>query len=120
MIQQSSKILIIDNSGAKIGKCITVLGKKKVGKIGDTVVLTIKKVRANSKIKRSSIKKGLIVRTKFPVLRRDGSQICFNQNAAILLNNLNQPIGTRILGAVTEELRNKKFLKVLAIANRII
>lgn len=122
MIFQGSILQVCDNSGVKFVKCLKVLRNrpKAFGKIGDIVVVTIKSVKPFSKIKRKEIYKGIIVRLKFKTKRLDGSYITFTKNSIVLLNNKNLPLGTRIFGPVSKELRIKKNLKLVSLCSKMI
>ena len=108
MIQMQSTLLVADNSGAKI-QCIKVLGgsKRRFASIGDVIVITVKDAIPRGKVKKGEVHKAVIVRTAKEVFRQDGSSIRFDRNAAVLINNNGEPIGTRIFGPVTRELRAK-------------
>lgn len=125
MIQEQTILKVSDNSGAKKVKCIKVLGgfKRKYAVLGDIIVVSIQELRnrskKTSKVKRKEIYKALIIRTKTPLKKRDGSFIVFNNNAAILLNNKGKPIGTRIIGPIPKYLfKQKKYQKLLSISIR--
>lgn len=122
MISFLTNVEVADNSGAKIAQCIKILGgsRHKVGQIGDTIILTVKKIRLKKKIKKGEIKMGLVVRTKTRQRRFDFSSISFSQNAVVLINNQGNPLGTRILGPVTKELRHKKWVKILTLAPTVV
>lgn len=122
MISFLTNVDVADNSGAKIAQCIKILGgsRHKVGQIGDTIILTVKKIRLKKKIKKGEIKMGLVVRTKTRQRRFDFSSISFSQNAVVLINNQGNPLGTRILGPVTKELRHKKWVKILTLAPTVV
>lgn len=122
MIQQESRLKIADNSGAREILVIKVLGGSRVnyGGIGDVVVATVKKAAPNSAIKKSSIIKAVIVRTKKPHRREDGSVIRFDDNAAVIVNEDKQPVGTRIFGPVARELRQKGFSRILSLAPEVL
>lgn len=122
MISFLTNVEVADNSGAKIAQCIKILGgsRHKVGQIGDTIILTVKKIRLKKKIKKGEIKMGLVVRTKTRQRRFDFSSLSFSQNAVVLINNQGNPLGTRILGPVTKELRHKKWVKILTLAPTVV
>lgn len=109
MIQQQTLLKISDNSGAKKAKCIKILGKKKIGEIGDIVVVSIKSVRnkKNLKVKKGEVYKGIILTTKKQTTIKDGSKISFNSNSICLLNKQGKPIGNRIIGPLPKILKNK-------------
>lgn len=122
MIQQETILKSADNSGAKILKCIKVLGgsKKRYGYIGDIVVCSVKEAIPNSNIKKGQVVKAVIVRTKFPTRRRDGTLIRFDENAAVIIDKQNNPVGTRIFGPVARELREKDFMKIISLAPEVL
>lgn len=121
MLQQESRFNTTDNSGAKELLCIKVLGgNKKYAKIGDKVIVTVKSLYNNSNIKKGTIYKAVIVRSKKGIKRKDGSYIKFDDNAAVLLTKNNELIGTRIFGPVTKELKNKNFIKIISLAPEVL
>ncbi len=121
MIQSESYLKIADNTGAKFLMCIKILGKdKKYAKVGDIIIGVVKEANSKSNIKRSSIVRAVIVRTKSKIKRKDGSTLSFNENAAIILNNDNNPKGSRIFGPIPIEIRDKKFSKIVSLANEIV
>lgn len=122
MIQMQSRLSVADNSGAQEVQCIKVLGgsKRRVAAVGDVIVVSVKKAIPRGKVKKGDVHKAVIVRTKKRVHRLDGSAIRFDSNAAVLLNNQNEPIGTRIFGPVTRELRNKNFMKIVSLAPEVL
>ena len=122
MIQQESKLRIADNSGAKEVLCIRVLGgtKKRYATLGDKIVVTIKNALPNGNVKKGSISNAVVVRTKKEIRRKDGSYIRFEDNAAILLNENDEPRGTRVFGPVARELRQKKFMKIVSLAPEVL
>jgi large subunit ribosomal protein L14 len=122
MIQHQSRLTVADNSGAKELKCIKVLGgtKRRYAEIGDIIVCSVKAATPDSKIKKGDVVKAVIVRTKFPLRRADGSYIRFDDNAAVLLNPAKEPIGTRIFGPVARELRAKASLKIVSLAPEVL
>ncbi|ORX92732.1 50S ribosomal protein L14 [Basidiobolus meristosporus CBS 931.73] len=130
MIQLKSVINVIDNSGATLVECIKVLKGAKVGHIGDEIVVAVKKARpitqgfqgtnVAAKIKKGDVRHALIVRTKKETRRPDGRYIRFDDNACILLNNNKQPLGTRVLGLVAGELRQKQWMKLISLAPKVI
>jgi len=112
-----------DNSGAKLLKCFKVLGgsKRRTATVGDIIVVSVKEAIANSKVKKGSVHKAVIVRTKKEVLRKDGSTIRFDENAAVLIKGTdNEPIGTRIFGPVAREVRNKGFVRIASLAPEVL
>ncbi len=123
MIQERSLLLVADNSGAKIVMCIKVLGgtNRKYAYISDIIKIVVKEVVPISKVNKGEVLKAVIVRTRFGVRRFDGSIIRFDDNSCVLLNDSNeQPIGTRIFGPVTRELRSEKFMKIVSLAPEVI
>ena len=116
MIQQESRLSVADNSGAKEVLVIRVLGgtKKRYASIGDKVVVTVKSALSSSNMKKGTVSKAVIVRTKKEIRRKDGSYIRFEDNAAVLLNNNDEPRGTRIFGPVARELRERQFMKIIS------
>ena len=122
MIQMQTKLDVADNSGAKQVQCIKVLGgsRKKYAKVGDLIVVTIKKTIPASNLKKGEVHRAIVVRTKKEVKRKDGSYIRFDDNAAVLVNDQKDPQGTRVFGPVARELREKKFMKILSLAPEVI
>ena len=111
-----------DNSGAKKLMCIKVLGgsKRKYASVGDIIVVSIKEALPNSKVKKGDVKRAVIVRTKKELRRVDGSYIKFDVNSAVLVNEANEPVGTRIFGPVARELRARKFMKIVSLAPEVL
>lgn len=122
MIQVETRLKVADNSGAKLLSCIKVLGgsKRRYAGIGDIIVVSIKDAIPNSKVSKGSVMKAVIVRTKKEIHRPDGSHIKFDDNSAVLINNQNEPIGTRIFGPVARELRAKRFMKIISLAPEVL
>ncbi|WMC18772.1 MAG: 50S ribosomal protein L14 [Enterobacteriaceae bacterium PSpicST2] len=123
MIQEQTILNVADNSGARKVMCIKVLGgsRRRYANIGDIIKISIKEAIPNSKVKKGEVLKAVIVRTKKGVRRFDGSLIRFDNNSCVILNNTTlQPIGTRIFGPVTRELRNEKFMKIISLAPEVI
>ena len=122
MIQMQSYLDVADNSGAKELICIKVLGgsKRKYGNIGDVIVASVRKSAPGGQVKKGEVVKAVIVRSAKGVRRADGSLIRFDGNAAVLLNNKQEPIGTRIFGPVTRELRSEKFMKIVSLAPEVL
>src|SRR5688572_8698494 len=118
MIQQESRLTVADNSGAKKVLCIRVLGgtRKKYASVGDKIVVTVKSATRSGNIKKGTVSKAVVVRTRKEVRRKDGSYIRFDDNAAFLLNANDEPRGTRIFGPVARELREKQFMKIVSLA----
>ncbi|MEQ8470911.1 MAG: 50S ribosomal protein L14 [Marinoscillum sp.] len=122
MIQQESRLNVADNSGAKEVLCIRVLGgtKKRYASVGDTIVVSVKSALSSSSLKKGTVSKAVIVRTKKEVRRKDGSYIRFEDNAAVLLTANNEPRGTRIFGPVARELREKQYMKIVSLAPEVL
>ena len=122
MIQMTTRLDVADNSGAKEVMCIKVLGgsRRKYAALGDVIIVSIKDALPNSKVKKGDIVRAVIVRTKKPLSRTDGSYIRFDTNSAVLINNQLEPIGTRIFGPVARELRAKKFTKIISLAPEVL
>ena len=122
MIQVETILDVADNSGAKAVACIKVLGgsKRKVASIGDIIVVSIKEAIPRGKVKKGDVHKAVIVRTKYVLKRKDGTLIRFDRNAAVLVNKEEEPIGTRIFGPVTRELRNLGFMKIISLAEEVL
>ena len=118
MIQTESYLNVADNSGAKQLRCIKVLGgsKRKYASLGDIIVCSVREALPKSKVKKGDVVKAVIVRTTKEVGREDGSYIKFDGNAAVVINNQKEPVGTRIFGPVARELRGKKFMKIVSLA----
>ena len=122
MIQQESRLRVADNSGARRVQCIKVLGgsKRKYASIGDTIVVSVKEAIPRGRVKKGQVMKAVVVRTAKGVRRPDGSIIRFDRNAAVLVNPQGEPIGTRIFGPVTRELRAKKHMKIVSLAPEVL
>ncbi|AFC73364.1 50S ribosomal protein L14 [Rickettsia montanensis] len=122
MIQMQSILEVADNSGAKKVMCIKVLGGSHhmVAKLGDVIVVSVKDAIPGGKVKKGDVYKGVIVRTKTGVVRPDGSTIKFDKNALVLLNKQDEPIGTRVFGPVTRELRTKKYVRIMSLAEEVL
>jgi len=122
LIQMQTRLFVADNSGAKQIQCIKVLGgsRKRYARIGEIIVASVKEANVGGTAKKGEIVKAVIVRTKKEVGRPDGSYIRFDDNAAVIINNQNEPIGTRIFGPVARELREKKFMKIISLAPEVI
>ena len=122
MIQQESRLKVADNSGAKELSVIRVLGGSKVkfGNIGDIVVATVKSATPNGTVKKGKVVKAVIVRTKFGLRREDGSYIKFDDNACVIIKDDKSPVGTRVLGPVARELREKDYMKIVSLAKEVI
>lgn len=122
MVQQESYLEVADNSGARRIQVIRVLGtgRQVFGSVGDVVVASVKEAIPHSGVKKGEVIKAVIVRTKKEIKRKDGSAIRFDSNAAVLLNNSNEPRGTRVFGPVARELRNKKYMRILSLAPEVL
>ncbi len=122
MIQQESRLGVADNSGAKEVLCIRVLGgtKRRYASVGDTIMVTVKSAVSSSSLKKGTVSKAVVVRVRKEVRRKDGSYIRFEDNAAVLLNENDEPRGTRIFGPVARELRDKKFMKIVSLAPEVL
>lgn len=122
MIQSETILNVADNSGAKKVLCIRILGgsKRKAGHVGDTIVATVKEATPGGVVKKGEVVRAVIVRTKSRLNRRDGSHIQFDENAAVIINEQNNPRGTRIFGPVARELREKDFMKIVSLAPEVI
>ena len=122
MIQQETRLNVADNTGAKEVLCIRVLGgtKRRYARIGDIIVVTVKKAIPGGELKKGTISKAVIVRAKKEIRRKDGSYIRFDDNAAVLIDNQLEPTGTRVFGPVGRELREKKFMKILSLAPEVV
>jgi len=122
MIQQESRLTVADNSGAKEVLCIRVLGgtKKRYATVGDKIVVSVKSAVPSGNVKKGTVAKAVVVRTKKEVRRKDGSYIRFSDNAAVLLNAQDEPRGTRIFGPVSRELREKQFMKIVSLAPEVL
>ncbi len=122
MIQMQSMLEVADNSGAKKVMCIKVLGGSHhmIADLGDIIVVSIKTALPNGKVKKGDVCKAVIVRTKVGATRMDGSNLKFDSNAVVLLNKQGEPVGTRVFGPVPRELRAKKFLKIISLAEEVL
>ncbi len=122
MIQQESRLTVADNSGAKEVLCIKVLGgtRKRYASVGDRIIVTVKHALPSGNIKKGTVSKAVVVRTKKEIRRLDGSYIRFDDNAVVLLNNTGEMIGTRIFGPVARELREKQFMKIVSLAPEVL
>ena len=122
MIIAETKLNVADNSGAKLVQCIKVLGgtKRRSASIGDVIVISVKEAIPNGKVKKGEVTRAVVVRTKKGVSRQDGSTIRFDKNSAVLLTKEGEPIGTRIFGPVTRELRLKRFTKIISLAPEVL
>ena len=122
MIQMQTNLDVADNSGARRVQCIKVLGgsKRKTASVGDIIVVSIKEAIPRGRVKKGDIHQAVIVRTAKQIHRNDGTSIKFDQNAAVLINKQGEPIGTRIFGPVTRELRAKRFMKIISLAPEVL
>ena len=122
MIQVQTELFVADNTGAKKIECIKVLGgsKKRYASVGDIIVVSVKEAIPKGKIKRGSVHKAVIVRTKQGIFRNDGSKVKFDNNAAVLTDEKGEPLGTRIFGPVTRELRAKGQMKIISLAPEVL
>lgn len=121
MIKEFTVLSVADNSGARKAMCFRILGgRKRVAQIGDTIVVTVKEAIPGGAVKRSEVCKAVVVRTKAPLRRKDGSLIRFSDNAAVIINEQKEPRGTRIFGPVARELREKQFMKIISLAPEVL
>ena len=122
MIQMQTNLEVADNSGARRVQCIKVLGgsKRKYATVGDVIVVSVKDAIPRGRVKKGDVHQAVIVRTAKEIRRTDGSSIRFDRNAAVLINKQGEPIGTRIFGPVTRELRGKKFMKIISLAPKVL
>jgi len=122
MIQMRTRLEVADNSGARSVQCVKVLGgsKRKTATIGDVIVVSVKEAIPRGRVKKGDVHKAVIVRTRFAVRRPDGSLVRFDRNAAVLISKEGEPIGTRIFGPVTRELRSKGYMKIISLAPEVL
>jgi large subunit ribosomal protein L14 len=122
MIQMQTRLDVADNSGARVVQCIKVLGgsKRRFAGVGDVVVASVKKALPGGEVKTGEVVKGVVVRTKYPVRRKDGSYVRFDSNALVLIDADGNPKGTRIFGAVARELRARKYMKIISLAQEVV
>ena len=122
MIQMKTRLEVADNSGARSVQCVKVLGgsKRKTASIGDVIVVSVKEAIPRGRVKKGDVHKAVIVRTRMPVRRADGSAVRFDRNAAVLISKEGEPIGTRIFGPVTRELRGERFMKIVSLAPEVL
>ena len=122
MIQVQTELSVADNTGAKRVECIKVLGgsKRRYASVGDSIVVSVKEAIPNGKVKKGTVQKAIIVRTKYPILRNDGSKVKFDNNAAVIMDEKGEPLGTRIFGPVTRELRSKGQTKIISLAPEVL
>ena len=122
MIQMSSELDVADNSGARRVMCIKVLGgsRRRYAEVGDTIVVSVKEAIPRGRVKKGDVTQAVVVRTAKEIRRADGTSIRFDRNAAVLINKQGEPIGTRIFGPVTRELRAKQFMKIISLAPEVL
>ena len=122
MIQMQSNLEVADNSGARRVQCIKVLGGsgRKVAGVGDVIVVSVKEAIPRGRVKKGDVRKAVVVRTAKEIRRDDGTAIRFDRNAAVILNNAGEPVGTRIFGPVVRELRAKNFMKIISLAPEVL
>ena len=122
MIQLRSVLEVADNSGAKVVQCIKVLGgsKRRYAGVGAIIKISVKEAIPNGKVKKGSVHKAVIVRTKYSILRDDGSKVKFDNNAVVITDEKEEPLGTRIFGPVTRELRNRGHMKIISLAPEVL
>ncbi len=122
MIQTESTLQVADNSGARRVSCIKVLGgsKRRYASIGDIIVVSVKEAIPNARVKKGEVRKAVVVRTKKGIGRSDGTYIRFDENAAVLIDNQGEPVGTRIFGPVARELRARRFMKIISLAPEVL
>ena len=122
MIQQESRLKVTDNSGAKSILCIRVLGgtRRRYARVGDIIVASVKDASPTGNVKKKSVVKAVVVRTRDQIRRKDGSTISFDDNAAVIINDQKMPRGTRIFGPVARELREKDFMKIVSLAPEVL
>jgi large subunit ribosomal protein L14 len=122
MIQVESNLDVADNSGARRVQCIKVIGgsRRRYASVGDIIIVSVKDAIPRGRVKKGDVHKAVVVRTAKEVHRADGTAIRFDNNAAVLINNQGEPIGTRIFGPVTRELRGKKFMKIVSLAPEVL
>ena len=122
MIQNETILVVADNSGAKKVQCIRILGgtRRRYARLGDVIVVAVKDAIPNSNVKKGSVVKAVVVRTKKEYGRKDGTLIRFSDNAAVIINEAYEPLGTRIFGPVARELREKKFMRIVSLAPEVL
>ena len=122
MIQEYTKLKVADNSGAKEVRCFKVLGgsRRRYATVGDIVVASVRSALPGGTVKKKQVVRAVVVRTRKEVRRRDGTYIRFDDNAAVLINAQNEPVGTRIFGPVARELRERKFMKIISLASEVL
>ncbi|MBN1879927.1 50S ribosomal protein L14 [bacterium] len=122
MIQLRTVLDVADNSGARKVQCIKVLGgsKRRYATVGDVIVVAVRETIPGSNVKKGSVAKAVVVRTKKEIRRPDGSYIRFDRNSAVIINNQNEPVGSRVFGPIARELRDKAFMKIISLAPEVI
>jgi len=122
MIQVQTELNVADNTGAKIVECIKVLGgsKRRYASIGDAIVVSVKEAIPSGKVKKGTVHKAVVVRTKYSIHRNDGSKVKFDNNAVVIIDEKGEPVGTRIFGPVTRELRAKGQMKIISLAPEVL
>ena len=122
MIQVQTELSVADNTGARVVECIKVLGgsKRRTASVGDQIVVSVKDAIPNGKVKKGDVHKAVIVRTKYSIHRNDGSKVKFDNNAAVIVDEKGEPMGTRIFGPVTKELRSKGQTKIISLAPEVL
>tara|TARA_B100000749_G_C18311635_1_gene417012 strand:+ start:146 stop:514 length:369 start_codon:yes stop_codon:yes gene_type:complete len=122
MIQVQTELGVADNTGARVVECIKVLGgsKRRTASVGDQIVVSVKDAIPNGKVKKGEVHKAVIVRTKYSIHRNDGSKVKFDNNAAVIVDEKGEPMGTRIFGPVTKELRSKGQTKIISLAPEVL
>lgn len=122
MIQMQTRLGVADNSGARQVQCIKVLGgsKRRYASIGDTIIVSVKEALPNARVKKGEVRRAVVVRTKKEITRADGTHIRFDDNAAVIIDNQNQPVGTRIFGPVARELRARKYMRIISLAPEVL
>lgn len=122
MIQMQTELDVADNSGAKVARCIKVLGgsRRRFAGLGDVIVVSIQKANPGSGVKQGEVQRGVIVRCRQPTRRDDGSYVKFDRNAIVLIDKDGNPRGTRIFGAVARELRSRRFMKIISLASEVV
>lgn len=121
MIQEETELVVADNTGARKAKCFRILGqRKRYAGIGDIIKVSIKEAQPNGTIKKGQVCNALVVRTAFPIRRADGSYVRFDNNAVVIVDQKNNPIGSRIFGSVARELRDGNYMKVISLAPEVV
>ncbi len=122
MIQMQTRLEVADNSGARRVQCIKVLGgsKRRFASVGDVIIVTVKEAIPRGRVRKGDVRRAVVVRTAKEVQREDGTSIRFDSNAAVILNNNDEPIGTRIFGPVVRELRSRNFMKIISLAPEVL